>query len=431
MTGATNPSTLTTVTVPDGPTAAAILLPPLTAALDGTGPAVAPLPGEPAARARALAAVVPDRPLERPAAVVVPTSGSTGEPKAVLLTAAALAASGEATAAHLGGGGQWLLTLPAAHVAGLQVVARSVLAGTEPVAVDLRGGFTPEAFAAAAARMSGPRRYTSLVPTQLGTLLDAGGPALDALGGLDAVLLGGSAAPESLLRRARAAGVRIVVTYGMTETCGGCVYDGTPLACADVRLESAPAGTSGGDPAGPPRSDPAGTSGGDPAGAGTAEAEPGRITIGGSMLFGGYRLRPDLTAAALTPEGRFATSDLGRWTADGRLRVLGRIDDMIITGGLNVAPAEVEAALADHPAVAEAAVVGVPDERWGQRVVAVLAPRSTDAAPTLEALRDHVGRRIGRRSAPRGLVLVERLPRLAGLGKVDRQAVRRLAATAD
>jgi O-succinylbenzoic acid--CoA ligase len=160
----------------------------VTAALDGTGPALLPTVDP-----RVLAALRPDEPVEDDVAVVVPTSGSTGEPKGVLLTADALRASAQATADRLGGHGQWLLAIPTTHVGGLQVLVRSVLAGTTPVLLD--GSFDD-----AAARLDGPRRYVSLVPTQLRRLLDS--PALTAF---DAVLLGGAAAPADLLEAARAA----------------------------------------------------------------------------------------------------------------------------------------------------------------------------------------------------------------------------------
>jgi O-succinylbenzoic acid--CoA ligase len=360
------------------------LLEALAAALEG-GPAVLPVPASAAERARLEAALRPDLPLETPVAVVVPTSGSTGEPKGALLPASALLHSARATLAHLGGSGAWLLALPTSHIAGIQVLVRSLVAGTSPVTLDLSAGFSTGGFTAAAAEVPGPRRYTALVPTQLVRLLDAGGAAVEALAGFDAVLLGGAATPPSLLARARDAGVRVVTTYGMSETCGGCVYDGVPLPGVSVSPDSA-----------------------------------GRLTIGGPVLFGGYRLRPDLTAAALV-DGRYVTNDLGS-VVGGRVTVLGRADDVIISGGENIAPAAVEAVLAAHPAVREAAVVGIPDPEWGQRVVAVIVGHAT-----LQSVRDHVTAALGRRAAPTRLVVVDDLPRLA-LGKIDRAAVRLLAA---
>ena len=352
----------------------------LAAAVAGTGPAVLPLP-DGAEGDRLRAALRPDRPVADGVALVVPTSGSTGDPKGVELTAAALAASADATAERLGGPGRWLLALPVTHIAGLQVVLRALRAGTPPVAVAAL-----DEFAAGTAASGAGRRYTSVVPTQLGRLL-AGGPAvLDALRSYDAVLVGGAAAPAGLVAAAREAGVRVVVTYGMSETAGGCVYDGVPLAGVTADLDSG-----------------------------------GRIRLGGPVLARGYRLRPELTAAAFAG-GRFVTGDRGRFTADGRLEVLGRADDVVVTGGEKVDPAAVEAALATHPAVAEAAAVGVPDPEWGQRVVAVVVLRP-GATLDLAAARDHVAARLSRVAAPRELRVVDALPLLPS-GKLDRAALR-------
>ncbi|WP_235843593.1 o-succinylbenzoate--CoA ligase, partial [Cellulomonas algicola] len=289
-------------------------------------------------------------------AVVVRTSGSTGEPREVLLSRAALRASATATEHRLGGPGRWLLALPTHHVAGVQVLVRSVLAGTTPVVVP-DGPFRPAAFLEALAAFgTAERRYTSLVPTQLVRLLDdPAGTA--ALATFDAVLLGGAATAPDVLVRARSAGVRVVTTYGMTETCGGCVYDGVPLDDVTVALDDA-----------------------------------GRVLLSGPVLADGYRGRPDLDADAFVtlPDGRRAlrTSDLGRLD-DGVLTVLGRADDVLVTGGAKVAPAAVEAVLGGLDGVREACVVGVPDAEWGQAVVAVVVPRAGDA-PTLDRVREAV-----------------------------------------
>ncbi|MGH8826967.1 MAG: AMP-binding protein, partial [Jiangellaceae bacterium] len=214
------------IDVPLGPAVLRRILPAVAAALSG-GAAVLPLPADPRpARDAMVAALRPRVPLDHDGvALVIPTSGSTGEPKGVLLSADAVRASATATHLRLGGPGSWLLALPATHVAGLMVLARSVVAGTEPVALDLSGGFEPELFAAASVRLfaaSSGSRYTALVPRQLGAILDTGDAALAALAGFDAVLVGGSSAGGGLLDRARAAGVTVVTTYGMTETSGGC-----------------------------------------------------------------------------------------------------------------------------------------------------------------------------------------------------------------
>jgi o-succinylbenzoate---CoA ligase len=384
---------LDVVEIPLGTEVLDRVLPAIEVAFSG-GPAVLPVPERPApVRAALVAAMRPSIPIETVdddvLALVVPTSGSTGEPKGVQLGVAATAASTAAAHARLGGPGRWLLALPATHVAGLMVLARSVVAGTTPDAMDLTGGFGPAQFAIAARGFldrPGGRRYTALVPHQLAVVLDAGAAALEVLTAFDAVLVGGSSSPPELLDRARAAGVRVVTTYGMTETCGGCVYDGIPLDGVRVRL-----------------------------------SDDGRIKVAGPVLAHGYRLQRELTAQAFT-DGWFASSDLGRLGPDGRLTVVGRVDDIAVSGGVNIPLAAVDSAIATHPGVAGVATVALPDPTWGQRVVAVLVPRDPADPPTLEAVRAHVARQAPATHQPKELVLVASLPRLSG-GKVDRRAV--------
>ncbi|WP_203756478.1 o-succinylbenzoate--CoA ligase [Cellulomonas chitinilytica] len=367
------------------------LLAALRGALDGTGPALRPV--EDRGPAGTSGAGAPGPLVPRSVAVVVPTSGSTGEPRDVLLSADALRASAGATERRLSGPGRWVLALPAHHVAGLQVLVRSVLAGTTP-AVLAAGPFRPPAFVAATGTLPDDLpRYTSLVPTQLVRLLDD--PAgRDALRRYDAVLVGGAATAPALLARAREQDVRLVTTYGMTETSGGCVYDSRALDGVQVALD-----------------------------------DDGRVLLGGAVLADGYLGRPDLDAVTFTGDPRvLRTQDLGRLD-DGVLTVLGRADDVIVSGGANVAPAPVEAVLAELPGVAEACVVGVPDAEWGQRVVAVLVLRPGAAAPALDDVRGLVTDRVGPASAPRAVVVVPSLP-LRGPGKTDRRAVGRLAADA-
>jgi len=347
----------------------------LAAALAG-GPAVLPLSGEDPRAGELRAAMAPDEPTLPGTAVVVATSGSTGVPKGVELSADALAASADATHARLGGPGQWLLTLPAHHIAGVQVIVRSLLAGMVPV---LRG---TQAFADAVGTMTGVRRYTSLVPTQLLRLLDD--PAgVDALRSFDTVLLGGAATPAPLLERARAARVRVSTTYGMSETSGGCVYDGRPLDGVRVRLVD------------------------------------GVIELAGPVLASGYRLDPVGTAAAFV-DGWFRTTDLGL-LADGSLSVLGRADFMINTGGVKVAPAAVEAVLSAQPGVAEVCVVGLEDAEWGQMVAAAVVPAGPE--PDADALRAAVRGRLGGPATPKVVRFVSALP-LQGPGKIDRIGVK-------
>ncbi len=366
----------------DVPPRAEDLLDALGPALDGAGPAVRVATATGWDHAAAVA-------VDDDVALAVATSGSTGEPRTALLTASALRASGRATERRLAGPGRWLLVLPVEHVAGLQVLVRSVLAGTRPV-VALGTPFTATRFAAAVADLrtgtpAGTPTYTSLVPTQLVRVLDDEA-ATDAARTFDAVLLGGAAAPAPLLERARAAEVRVVTTYGMTETCGGCVYDGVPLDGVRVRLDAS-----------------------------------GRVLLGGDVLTAGYLGRPDLDPFVTLDGTRWLrTNDLGRLD-DGVLSVLGRADDVVVTGGVNVAPAAVEAALAAAPGVAEALVVGVPDETWGQAVGALVVPTDPAAPPTLADLRAHVTAALGPAHAPQHLVVVGALP-LRGPGKPDRRA---------
>ena len=306
---------------------------------------------------------------------VVETSGSTGQPKRVLLPRAAVLASVEASARRLGGTGRWLLALPPAYVAGVQVVCRSLVAGHEPVVAG-------DDFTGSTEALGEVDRFVSLVPTQLHRLLDTD---LDALRTFHTVLLGGGPVDRALRERATAAGVHVVATYGSAETAGGCVYDGLPLDGVAVAI-----------------------------------GDDGRVRIAGPTLFAGYDGDPDLTAEVLV-DGWFLTSDAGRLDEDGRLQVLGRVDDVVVSGGVNVPTPAVAARLREHPAVEAAEVVGVPDEEWGNRVVAVLVG---DLGP--EQARDWVAERHPRSWAPRQVVRVDAIPLLPN-GKPDRLRLRSLA----
>ena len=381
--------------------AAARLLDALPAALDGTGPALLPLdPALPrpmlAEQLEAFAPsvvetaagaerYVPARPAPGAGddtALVVATSGSTGRPKGTELSAPALLASARASLRRIGArpGERWLCCLPAFHIAGIQVLVRSLLAGIAPV-VDARLG--PGALAASGCE------HVAVVPTQLRRLVDAGAD----LSAAATILLGGAAAPPGLLEAALAAGGRVITTYGMSETSGGCVYNGMPLD--DVSVDIGPGG---------------------------------RIRIAGPVLFSGYRLRPDLTAAAF--DGRwFVTSDLGSLGPSGELLVRGRADDVIMTGGEKVVAAEVETALATCAGVREAAVVGRPDAEWGELVTAVVVPADPSAPPRLADIRAHVRDRLPGWAAPAALLLVPEMPLLPS-GKPDRATLRARAAQA-
>ncbi|KZF04351.1 O-succinylbenzoic acid--CoA ligase [Rhodococcus sp. EPR-157] len=370
--------------------AAAEILPRLVSVLAGASPAVLPVPATDEREAQRLRdALVPGTEIEAAAALVVATSGTTGTPKGAMLSASALRASGNATHDRLGGPGTWLLALPAHHIAGMQVLLRSVLANTDPVILDVGAGFDPSELPAAVARMSG-RRYTSLVPTQLVKALDDPA-ATEALTQFDAVLLGGAATPVPLRERAVAAGISIVRTYGMSETAGGCVYDGVPLDGTRLRIDS-------------------------------GHIDSGRVVLGGATVALGYRGWPDHPAFA--EHGWFRTDDAGRLT-DGVLSIEGRLDEAISTGGLTVVPQVVEAALATHPAVRECAVAGLDDTRLGQRVVAAVVASS---AVTLAELREHVALTLDPTAAPRELYLVDALP-MRGPGKLDRARLRAVLQT--
>lgn len=349
-------------------------------ALDG-GPAVLPLvPGSGQLRE----AMAPSEPVEPDTAVIIATSGSTGEPKGVLLSAHGLRASAAATHQRLGGPGHWLLATPANYIGGLQVLVRSLLEGTTCAALPA-GRFTADLFAEAAApvlRQNG-RRYTALVPTQLTRILDGGGAGLDAARAFDAIIIGAAATSAALRERAAAAGVTIVPAYGMSETASGCVYDGVPLDGVEVRIGS-----------------------------------DERVLISGAVLTHGYRLRPDLTADALV-DGWFRTGDRGRITG-GRLQVLGRLDDVINTGGVKVSAAAVERALVAQPGVRDSCVVGLPDTEWGEIVAAaVVAEGPVDVGELRAAVRDAAGTA----AVPKRFEFVEALP-LRGPGKIDRAAVK-------
>ncbi|WP_405062350.1 o-succinylbenzoate--CoA ligase [Kribbella sp. NBC_01505] len=341
----------------------------LTGVLDGSGPPFAPLPADPAAAERVRRAAAPDRPLEDDCAVVLTTSGSSGEPKGVLLSRDALVASATATHERLGGPGQWLLPMKPYFVGGLQILTRSLLAGQEPVLL-------ADSFSESTAAMTGSRRYTAMVPTQLARYLDTD---LDALRTFDAIIIGGAATPAPLKARAAEAGVTAIPAYGMTETGSGCVYAGQPLSGSEVALDD------------------------------------GRILIKGSTLFSGYRLQPALTAEVLT-DGWFRTQDRGE-LIDGRLRVIGRIDDVVISGGVNITLPTVQARLLEHPHVKDAVVLGVPDAEWGTRVVAYVV-----GEPSRDELRDFVAEVLPRTWAPREVRRLDAIPMLAS-GKVDRQAL--------
>lgn len=334
----------------------------------------------PAVDPEAVRRLRPDLPVtEATAGVVVTTSGSTGTPKQVVLPAAAITAAAAAFRQRYGAF-TWTLALPAHYVAGVMVLARGLL--------DQPHGGAGVQFASADLADLAPapgRNAISLVPTQLVRALRS--PATTtALASYDAVLLGGAAAPAEALAAARSAGINVLTSYGMSETCGGCVFESRPLPGVEVLL----------DPS-------------------------GRILIGGPMIFAGYRGDPQATAATLR-DGQVVTNDRGEWTdpAEARLRVLGRFDDVVISGGENVDLAAVQRVV-DSLGGPPTAVIAVPDPEWGVRIVlASTAPG--DLAQWRERLRPE----LGAAALPRQLLVLADLPRTSS-GKIDRRQLHQLA----
>jgi len=377
------------------------------------GPAVAPRTDD------LVPADLPDS-VPQPVALVVETSGSSGVPKRVMLPADALLAGAAAADGALSGPGQWLLALPAHYVAGTNVLVRSIAADTEPELL-APGHFDPLVFAAAARRLQHPVRYASLVPAQLSAVLDAAEDdeaVADAARRFDAVLVGGQATPAALVGRARASGVRIVRTYGSSETSGGCVYDGVPVGRTRVEIVD------------------------------------GQVELAGPSLALGY-LGDDArtTAAFVVRDGErwYRTGDAGELSDVGVLTVTGRLDDVVVSGGEKVSLGLVERVVREQPGLGSAVVVRASHERWGEvPVVVVGEPGSHDlpdrpggpdsrglpgssglpSLPGLLELRAAVVAALGRAAAPDRLVVVPELPLLSS-GKPDRRALQALVAGGD
>jgi len=378
--------------IPAGPDVLDVL-PALEAALGGQAPVLPYAAGDPPP-------TVPSHdPAELPdgLAVAIGTSGSTGRPKRALLTGEALERSAWATHQVLGGSGAWLLAMPAHHIAGLQVLLRSLAAGVTPTVLDLRDGFSVEGFAAAAGRVrptqAAPRRYTALVPTQLSRLVDDPAGA-EALRSFDGVLVGGAATPRALVERARALGIVLSLTYGMSETAGGCVYDGVPLPVSRVHVDN-----------------------------------DRHVVLGGDTLAHGYLGEPGLTRDAFTtdPDGVrwFRTDDLGHLDDDGHLVIDGRADDVINTGGLKVNPGVVEDAISRHlHDVLDVVVLGVPDPEWGESVCAAVTLVDPSRTLTTREVRERLRGILPDTALPRVVTVLDTIPQ-RGPGKPDRAAIRR------
>ncbi len=323
--------------------------------------------------------------------LIVETSGSSGKPKRVTLSREAILASANASQIRLGGPGQWLLALPINFVAGANVLIRSLVADTQPVLMNTSVPFTAEAFARSASLMTGGRRYTSLVPTQLARLAaavnDPFSPSgqndflLAQLRKFDAILVGGQAPQDEVIQLLTDLGVKIVITYGMTETCGGCIYDGIPLDGVQVDLVG------------------------------------NRIEISGKVL--ASEIADD--SGTLQVGDRFITNDLGEFAESGELRVLGRIDRVIVSGGLKISLDRVEELARAVPGVAELAATAIADQEWGQRVGIVYLGSPEVADEIALALAND----LGPAGKPIRVVRTDGVPKLPS-GKHDLQAIKRL-----
>jgi O-succinylbenzoic acid--CoA ligase len=383
--------------VAPGPAGVAAVLEALPAALAGDGPAlgIAPAGGSAyAARARdaVLGATDPGAPtlVDAEIAVVLATSGSTGAPKGVLLPASALLAAAHAMHERFGGPAAWVLALPVTGIGGLQVLVRGLVGQCEPVVLGSVGGaasFDPAEFATATWRLDPSLpAWTSLVPAQAARLL-ADPAGLAALRAYELVLLGGARTPPALLDRLRDESVAAVTSYGMTETCGGAFYEGTPLPGVSAAILDADADG------------------------------VGRIAIGGPTVARSYLGDAAATAAAFV-DGRVVTADLGRLSPDGELEVLGRVDDVVQVGGVNVAVSAVEDALRE--VCTDACVLALPDETWGSRLTAYVVGTASDGE-----LAARVTAALGSAAVPRAWVRLAEIPHLP-TGKPDRAALAQL-----
>lgn len=399
--------------LPPGAAGLHTLMPALSDAIEGTGPAIALLPSSASAvyGSRIRRAVSPGAEVPSEVAVVVSTSGSTGDPRGVMLSAAALRAAAEGFGERFArpAGHQWVAALPLAHVGGLMVAVRAVLVGTTPVATASLGGadrFTVQAFADATARarkqaLSDAQAHplaVSLVPPMLATLDAAGAYGWDLLSEYDTVLIGGAAVPAPVVERLRSRGVPITLSYGMTETCGGAVFDGRPLPGVAVCTD-----------------------------------DVGRLSIGGAQVASGYRDGRDPGRWSTGADGLrwFRTDDVGRLDPDGSVAIEGRIDDVVQVAGTSVSMNAVRSVLGADPRVREADVVALDDPVWGNRLVAAVIPADPEPAVNRDAgqgrvlgedLAAGVEAALGPAARPRPVHLFAELPRLDS-GKVDRRSV--------
>ena len=329
--------------------------------------------------------------------LLIQTSGTSGKPKTVALSAPALKASASAAHERLGGSGQWLLALPLTYIAGISVLVRSIESGTDPVFMPL-GPFDARTFLQSVSEMTGARRYSALVPVQLSRVLEeaqVNADALSMLRTLDAVLIGGQALEPELHQRARDLGVNIVTTYGSSETAGGCVYDGVPLSGVTIEIAE----------------------------------DSGEILISAPQLAREYV--GDSQRTALTFQNRngkiwYHTGDAGTFE-NGVLTVLGRLDRVITSGGLKIDLDAVEAVVRRIPGCSQSLVIHIPDSEWGLRP-AVVVPGSDENAELSAQIYEGIVAELGRVAAPKVVCFIEEIPRLSS-GKPDLLSLSTFAAS--
>lgn len=314
-------------------------------------------------------------------ALIVETSGSTGTPKRIKLSREALIASAQASAFVLDAAeneSQWLLALPINYIAGANVLIRSVMAGTQPVMMNTSVPFTAEAFANSASHLKAAKRFTSLVPVQLARLAKAAKhdeQVLAALRRFDAILVGGQAADYQMIGELEELGVNIVTTYGMTETCGGCVYNGVPIGDTEIKFVD------------------------------------DRIAIKNSML----------ANVELDADGFFVTNDAGEVAEDGRLAILGRVDRVINSGGVKISLDRVEQLAKLITGVEDLAASAIHDMQWGERV-GVAYVGSPEVA---DDIAKSLGNDLGPAGKPMRVLRVDKLPKTAN-SKNDLIAISKL-----
>ncbi|MFP7834231.1 AMP-binding protein [Marisediminicola sp. LYQ134] len=377
-------------------------------ALTADGPAVfvrTPRGGAAASGSSAASVVALPEAVHQRIALVVETSGSSGAPKRVALTADALLASAAASEAALGGAGRWILAVPVHYIAGLNVLVRSITAGFDPIVTS--GPFDADTFVDAVDRavaLGGAERlFTSLVPVQLARLVDAAradgsGRLAETLRRLDRILVGGQSTPPALLDDAAALGLAVTRTYGASETSGGCVYDGEPIGATDLRIVD------------------------------------GEVRVAGPTLAEGYLDDPDRTGAAFVVDGGtrwYRTGDAGTLEGD-ILTVTGRLDRVIVSGGVKVSLDAVERVARGIRGIADAVAVPIASEEWGDAFVLVVEAEPGGVAEPgggveaggssgLEVVGGAVEHALGRPARPVAVVVAD-IPRLSS-GKPDLVAV--------